>query len=253
MKVLPLFKSHYSLGRSILTLETPDSCVEDGPNSVINLATKNGIDKVFLVEENMSSFLQAYTNCKAAKLHLVYGVRMMICPDIEEKTEDSLGKSCKYIIFAKNTDGYKNLINIYSLAAKQGFYYQPRIDFKTLAQHWNNDNLLLAIPFYDSFIHKNSLSYSLCVPEMGFTEPVFFVEDNGLPFDDIIQEKVENYSKGKHEILKAKSIYYEFRNDFSTYLTCRCINNRSLLSSPQINHMCSEEFCFESWKEQDGR
>ena len=251
MNVIPLFKSHYSLGRSILTLQTPDSCIEDGPNSIINLATENNMKKLFLVEDNMSSFLEAYTHCKENDLHLIYGIRMTFCPDMNEKSEDSRSKSCKYILFIKNTEGYKKLINIYSAAAKTGFYYEPRMDFKTLKENWCNDSLLLAVPFYDSFIYKNSLTCSVCIPEIDFTKPVFFTESNNLPFDDLLEEKVKKYCHKKYKIVKAKSIYYKLKDDFKSYLTFRCINNRSTLNRPQLDHMCSDEFCLESWKEQN--
>jgi len=55
--------------------------------------------------------------------------------------------------------------------------------------------------------------------------------------------------KNKLEVFNAKSIYYTDRKDFKTYLTFRCINNRSVLNKPDIEHMSSNEFSFESWKE----
>jgi len=39
------------------------------------------------------------------------------------------------------------------------------------------------------------------------------------------------------------------REDFKAYLTFRCINNRTTLNKPNLEHMCSTEFSFESWKE----
>jgi len=63
MEVLPVFKSHYSIGRSILTLEDEDIS-ENDPDSIIDIAKKNNIKDLFLIEDNMSSFLQAYTNSK---------------------------------------------------------------------------------------------------------------------------------------------------------------------------------------------
>jgi DNA polymerase III alpha subunit len=251
MKIVPLFKTHYSLGRSILTLENPDSCIERGPRSVISLASESNLEDVFLVEDNMSSFLQAYTNLSEAKLNLRYGIRLTFCPNLEDKSEESRSKSCKYIIFAKNERGYKKLIKIYSMAAKKGFYYEARMDFSTLKKHWDNKDLILAIPFYDSFIYNNHLTHSACVPELGFAEPVFFVEDNNLPFEGLLRSKIEKFCKNKYETTKTKSIYYELKKDFKSYLTFRCINNRSSLDRPQLNHMGSNEFCLESWKEKN--
>lgn len=251
LDTLPLFKSHYSIGRSILTLKSPEDMVPNGPDSIFDICLKNDLDELILVDDNMSGFLEAYTRAKKLGLTLRYGLRLGVNNDYEEKSKDSLSKTAKYIIFPKNTEGFQRLIKIYSFAAKEGFYYVPRIDFKTLKKFWSNKELSLVIPFYDSFIFNNVLAGFNCVPEINFTEPKFFLEDNRLPFDDLMRQKVLLYAEKEHQIFKTKSIYYNLRKDFKSYLTFRCINNRSTLEKPNLNHMCSDEFSFESWKEQN--
>ena len=44
--VLPLFKTHYSQSKSILTLEKKDSLLPDGPDSVIDICLENGIKEL---------------------------------------------------------------------------------------------------------------------------------------------------------------------------------------------------------------
>ena len=90
------------------------------------------------------------------------------------------------------------------------------------------------------------------MPQFDFTKPVIFIENNDLPFDLIIKDKMLSFAKeNKLEIFNTKSIYYNSRKDFKTYLTFRCINNRSVLNKPEIEHMSSNEFCFESWKNEN--
>ena len=171
MKVLPLFKSHYSIGKSILTLDKAGSSSKEGSSSIVDIAKENKLEQVFLVEENMSSFLDAFKNFGSIKTPFFYGLRLDLCPDINDKTEESLKKSSKIIIFAKNGNGYKKLIKIFSIAATNGFYYTPRIDEKTLTDEWDETSLKLCVPFYDSFLFNNTMSYSLCCPELKFTSP----------------------------------------------------------------------------------
>tara|TARA_Y100000310_G_scaffold343375_1_gene450707 strand:+ start:12153 stop:12923 length:771 start_codon:yes stop_codon:yes gene_type:complete len=251
-RVLPLFKSHYSIGRSILTLENSASDVEPtvSTDSVMDICSENDISNIFLVEDNMNGFLEAYQSSKDINSVLTFGLRLSILDDCEDKSAESLQRTCKYIIFAKNDNGYRRLIRIYTHASKTGFYYYPRIDFSSLRSFWSNDDLSLCVPFYDSFIFRNSLEYTSCVPELDFVEPVFFTENNGLPFDSLISDRVHSFCKDKFPIQKVKSIYYRNREDFKAYLTFRCINNRTTLDKPNFDHMCSNEFCFESWKEQ---
>ena len=251
---IPLFKSHYSIGRSILTLNSPDDVKANGPDSVIDICVKNDLKKFFLVEDSMAGFLQAYTNAKESGLQLIYGIRITVCQDLTEKSDESRNNSCKYIVLAKTSEGYSRLIKIYSAAAKEGFYYEPRADFDLFRKNWSDKDLSLCIPFYDSFIFKNVLTTSMAVPEFNFTSPIFFLEENDLPFDSLIADAVDSFASTgkKRETVKTKSVYYKDKKDFKSYLTFRCINNRSSLEKPNLDHMCSDEFCFESWEKANG-
>jgi len=243
--MIPLFKSHYSLGRSILTLEDKSER-DEYPDSIIQIAKQNKLKEIFLVEDNMSSFLEAYSNCRKNKIKLNYGLRISVTESMSDKSEESKTKSSKIILFFKNKKGYQQLTKLYSIAAKEGFYYEPRLDYETISKNWTDD-LILCIPFYDSFIFNNTLKNSLCIPQFDFTKPIFFIEDNDLPFDSLVKEKAVSFAeKNGLKIYKAQSIFYNLREDFKAYLTFRCINNRSILSKPNLDHMSSNEFCFES-------
>ena len=252
MKVLPIFQSQYSLGKSILTLEKREDSSESGPDSILNLCADNKIKNLLLVDNNMSGFLQAYNNAKESNIKLIFGLKILIGPNALDKTEESLKKFSKVIIFARNEEGYKKLIKIYSEASVNGFYYTPRVSYKFVKSLWDDKHLTLCVPFYDSFIFKNVIENYVCVPELDFTTPTFFIEDNGLPFDKVVEQKVIEYAESKSDLIKTQSIYYKDKKDFLAYLTFRCINNRSLLEKPNLEHMCSNEFCLESWKEKNG-
>ena len=48
MEIMPLFKSHFSIGRSILTLEDEEK-EENQPDSIIDIAKDNNLKEVNLV------------------------------------------------------------------------------------------------------------------------------------------------------------------------------------------------------------
>jgi DNA polymerase III alpha subunit len=245
--MIPIFKSHYSIGKSILTLKEKGSSISNGPNSIIDLCLKNKIEDMYLVDDSMSGFLEGYLNAASAKLNFKFGLRISICDDLEEKGEEALSKTSKVVIFANSKKGYEALIKIYTKAAQKGFYYEPRIDYKSLAEFWSEKDLTLMIPFYDSFLHKNALCGSVCVPDFKFTEPVFSVEENDVPFNFLIKNHIEKFAGKNNEIIKTKSIYYNNKEDFKAYLTFRCINNRTSLDKPNLDHMTSDEFCLEAY------
>ena len=250
---MPLFKSHYSLGKSILTLAKAGSSEADEPSSIIDIAKKLNLENLHLVDDSISGFLEAYKSCEDAKLNLRFGLRLTVCDDIDNKTSESREKEHKVIIYILNTDGYYDLIKISTLASIQGFYYYPRIDCKNLKKLWNDKNLHLCVPFYDSYVFKNNLSYSICVPDFSFCNPTYFVEDNNLPFDEILKSKVEEITTDKQPAVKTQSVYYENKEDFLAYLTFRCISERTTLNKPNLEHCSSNEFCAESFKEKYGK
>ena len=159
----------------------------------------------------------------------------------------------KIIIFAKDGEGCKLVNKIYSKAFCDN---EGAIDFPSLKKLWNDKHLILAIPFYDSFIFKNTLHFCSCIPDFSFCKPIFFLESNYLPFDQIIREKVLDYCKeNDYTTEETKSIYYKDRDDFESFQTYKCICSRRFkqrtLSVPNFDHLSSSEFSLESFLEHE--
>ena len=102
--MIPIFKSHYSIGKSILTLKNPEKVEEDGADSVFSIAQEYKLKQVCLVEDSLVGFLEAKKTSEELGINLYFGLRM----EIEN------GSSYKVIIFAKNSEGIKDLNSIYS-------------------------------------------------------------------------------------------------------------------------------------------
>jgi DNA polymerase III alpha subunit len=232
-------------------LNSPGEHADESPVSIFDILIENKIEELFLLEDSFGGFLQAHQNCKENNIKLNFGLRFNFLCDVKEKNEEALKSRCKYSIFAKNNEGYKRLVKIWSLAAKEGFYYTPNLDFKVLRDFWNDDDLLMCVPFYDSFLHRNTLEGAVCIPDFEYCKPVLFLEDNDVPFDYLIRDRVEAYAKSSGLLTQeVKSIFYKGKKDFMAYLTFKCVNKRSTLDRPNMDHMCSDEFCFESWAKQ---
>ena len=88
-EIIPLFKSHYSLGRSILTLNLPKGAEEeDGADSVFDICEDSGQKELYLVEDNMAGFLEAFSHAESLKIKLIFGLRLTFCPDSQNKSEE---------------------------------------------------------------------------------------------------------------------------------------------------------------------
>lgn len=250
MDILPIWTSHYS-GRSILTLEkNHPKC---GARSLLQLAKENSLKDVFLIENCMTGFLEAYSNAKDLELNLRFGLKLTITDDATPK-EDSLKNESKVILFMKNSEAYKDIIKIWAWANEVGFYYIPRIDWKNFS-NLITKNISVAFPFYDSFVAQNALEFSDIVPQLNNVDYTFFSESHGLPFDHIIKDALAGYCKSENgcDIVDTHSIFYEKNNDFLAYQTFRCILNKTKLNKPEFSYMSVDNFSLEAWRQLNGK
>ena len=153
-------------------------------------------------------------------------------------------------MFAKNSKGVKLLNKIYSTKNSSK---EKNFSINDLSDNWDEESLSLVIPFYDSFIFNNLMTFAGCIPEFEFTSPTFFLEDSNLPFDKIIKDKVVEYcKKNKLKTETSKTILYKDYKDFDAWLTYKIATNRKFgrnqsLYCPNFDHLGSNEFCFESF------
>ena len=174
--MIALFKTDCSIGRSILTLGAPENTTEESADSIFSIAEEFGLSRLVLVEDSLIGFLEAFKKSKQYGIDLIFGLRLEICNVVENEKMPRH----KIIIFARNDNGCKILNRIYSLAYAEG---DGCLSMESVADYWKESDLKLAIPFYDSFIFNNIMTFNSCTPDFSFTKPIFFYENNDLPFD----------------------------------------------------------------------
>jgi len=247
--ILPIFTSHYSIGNSILKLDEAGKTPKGNPVSIIDLAKENGLKQVIVCDDRIDGFLEAYRNTQKAGIQLIFGLKVCMCADMQDKSEESLKTEHNIIIFIRNSQGYNDLIRLSNRAWTDGFYYVGRLDAKTLKEFWT-DNLGLALPFFSNFIAKNSLSFSNIVPDFPVKPTLFKETDSGLPFAPILDAAVDKFAGEQGlEIQPVKSIYYASAADFMAYQTFRAIHNHAEYARPSVDHLCSDKFSFQAYKE----
>lgn len=249
--MLPLFKSHYSIGKSILTLDEPSETLDtdDGATSIFSLCQSEDLKQVCLVEDSPAGFLQARKVSMSHDIHLIFGLRLKIQSTV---ITDGANGVHKIILFALNDNGIKLLNKIYSRTYSGG---HSTSSYKMIEDHWDESSLMLAVPFYDSFLYENSFSFSSCIPNFSFTSPIFFLEQNNLPTDFTLRDVVKKFANDSgFDTFEAKSVYYHRRSDVEAFQTYKCLCSRNMgrkstLSKPNLDGFGSKEFSFESWLE----
>ena len=102
--------------------------------NLVKLTKERGWPAVAITDHgNMYGALKFYAECLSNGIKPILGTEFYVAEDLNVKT----GKQNFYhqILLAKNDIGYKNLMKLNSIAFVDGFYYKPRIDFKTLEQY----------------------------------------------------------------------------------------------------------------------
>ena len=82
---------------------------------------------------NMYGAVKFYEECKANDIKPIIGTEFYVVDDLNYK--QGKPNPAHLIILAKNDKGYHNLCKLNSIAWVNGFYYKPRIDYKTLAEY----------------------------------------------------------------------------------------------------------------------
>jgi DNA polymerase III alpha subunit len=240
--MIPIFKSDFSIGKSILRLDEK-SFNENSESSIFKILKDSNLTNLVLVEDTMTGFLEAHHNCLKFDINLIFGLNIFCDSLADKKNKD------KYIIFSKNKDGCIALNKIYSfIHSEEGGF----ISLDQLKEFWSND-VSLYIPFYDSFLYNNFMYFTESIPDLEYFNPTFFIENNNLPFDSFIKSSVESYCKKyNYTSLLAKSIFYNKKTDFSAFQVYKCLcsrnfSNNSSIESPNLDHCSSSEFSFESY------
>lgn len=83
---------------------------------------------------NMACALEFYLECQKNGIVPIIGMEAYIVPDIQIKEKE---KRYHMVLLAQNNEGYKNLIQLASIAGTDGFYYVPRLDLKTISNYRN--------------------------------------------------------------------------------------------------------------------
>lgn len=232
MEILPLFKSHFSIGRSILTFDAPNENTDwsKEPDSILNLAKKAGLKSVVVVENTMGGVIEAERAAEEAGLSLYFGL-ILPCSHLDEYDESAIHNN---VIFPKNKEGYERLCQIHTVTFWNNSENNPPfISYKQLGELWDNEDLKLSVPFYDSYIYKNAMGFNKCINDFSFLDkkPIYFVEDNDLPEDFIIQRKINSLNV---DTLNTQTILYGGKDDFKSWQTTKIMHNRQMIMNPSI-------------------
>ncbi|MCD8306670.1 MAG: DNA polymerase III subunit alpha [Clostridia bacterium] len=222
-------------------------------DSLVDYCKKNGIDTVAITDHgNMYGTLHFAEKCAKAGIKYIIGCEFYMTDDIAVKnpTAEHL------ILLAKNKAGYKNLVQMNSIAFVDGFYYKPKIDYKILAEH--SEGLICLSACFAGGISRRLTdgdydgAKKLALYLQGIFGEDFYIEiqDHG------IEEEVRNLPllvKIAREIgaetVATNDVHYLKKEDARLQDVLMCIQMKKTLDDPRRLKFSSEELYFKSGDE----
>lgn len=230
--MVPLFKSQFSIGKSILTSE-----------KILDIAQTNQLEKVILLEDTFYGFRVFNKLFQDEGIPFVFGLRISVVNTEGDYSE----KPSKLALFAKNNEGIGDLKRMFSNASLDDRNSLILSDYDTS----DFKNLKVCVPFYDSYIFNNLFYFGLSHIDIKHLDPVYFIEDNNHPFDFQIKSIIDSLGVKTQAV---KTILHRDKDDFAALQMYKAACNRSggkspTFQNPNLNHFCSDEFCWESYKD----
>ncbi len=120
--------SHYSLLDGLSKID-----------QIIDRAKKLDMKAVALTDHGvLYGAVEFFKKAKAKKIKPIIGCEIYVASNkLNEKRPNIDDKRNHLILLVKNSQGYRNLVKLVTIAHLQGFYYKPRIDEEVLAKHSN--------------------------------------------------------------------------------------------------------------------
>lgn len=91
---------------------------------------------------NMHGYVDFYQECKKNDIKPIIGCEFYVAPNsrfersrVSYDDNDAYGGPAHLVLLAKNKQGYRNLLELTSIAYVDGFYYKPRIDNELIEKH----------------------------------------------------------------------------------------------------------------------
>lgn len=203
---------------------------------------------------NMFGAIDFYQTAVKYGVKPIIGCEAYLAPKsrFDKTSPEGKGSSSHLILFAKDEQGYRNLMKLVSLGYLEGFYYRPRMDKEILAQHaqgllatsaclrgevaWNlrEGNLTKAMKVADEFVQI-------------FGKGNFYLElmENNLPDQKIVNEGLLKLAKELHiPLVATNDVHYIEKEQSSAHEALLCIQTQTTLNDPNRMRLKANEFYF---------
>ncbi len=220
---------------------------------LVKIAKEYGMPAVAMTDHgNMYGATHFFDACKDAGIKPIFGTEFYVADDLTVKTGKQ--KRAHLIILAKNETGYKNLSMLNTIAFRDGFYYKPRIDYKTLEKHHEGLICLSACLAGDIPSHILAEEYDKAETLIQWFKGVFGedfyleIQYNGIAEQEMVNAKLREYSK-KFDIklVATNDVHYLYKEDAEMQDVLMCVSMQKFVDDPDRLKFPTDELYFKTY------
>jgi DNA polymerase-3 subunit alpha len=225
---------------------------------LVDRARALGMPAVGLTDHgNMFGAIHFYRAARQAGVKPILGMETYITRGSRHDRSRRKGEGSQtdhLILFARNLEGYHNLVRLASIAYLEGFYYKPRIDFDVLAAH--SKGLIATSGCLRGTVAQAALQsgYEEAVKaaeryQSIFGRGYFYLEmqDHGLePQKQLIEIYRRMSADTGIPLLASNDVHYLNREDAEAHEVVLCLQTGSSLDDPKRFRFTSQELYFKT-------
>ncbi len=227
-------------------------------DEVFKIAKEQGQSAVAITDHgNMYGVVYFAEAAFKAGLKAIIGCELYMCNDKSKK--DPRNNAYEHLVLlCKNDIGYKNLIKLVSGAYIDGFYYKPRSDYKTLAEHAEGLVCLsgcLAGRVAQLLLndrYEEAKAHALEMKELFGEDYYLEIQNHGI--DDQIRINPLLLKLGREtgiKLVATNDVHYLRREDSLMQEVMMCINTQTTLDDPKHMKFETSEFYLKSREEME--
>lgn len=220
---------------------------------MVKLAKEYGMPAVAMTDHgNMYGATHFFDACKEAGIKPIFGTEFYVADDLHNKNGKQ--KLAHLVLLVKNEQGYKNISMLNTIAFRDGFYYKPRIDYKTLEQY--SEGLVCLSACLAGDVPRLILEEQFDKAEELilwfknlFGEDYYLeIQHNGIAEQEIVNAKLREYSKKFNiKLVATNDVHYLMEDDAEMQDVLMCVSMQKFVDDPDRFKFPTDELYFKTY------
>ena len=222
--------------------------------ALVSRAKELGMTALAITDHGtMHGALKFYRECLARDIKPIIGCEVYVAPGSRLDKTPADKNHRHLVLLARNNTGYRNLLQLVSLANTEGFYYKPRVDREILAKYREGLIALSACPSGEvpRLILENRLAEARQTAQWyrdNFNGDFYFeIQRHPMPEFDRINNVLKDLSRELDiPMVATGDIHYVRREDAQTHDLLLCIGTGAMVKDTSRMKMQADSFYLKS-------